>query len=37
MPIRGQNPFGPEFFALAEEGLPEYAMESLTPTRSKVD
>jgi len=34
MPIRGQNPFGPEFFALAEEGAPEYAMESITPTRT---
>jgi hypothetical protein len=33
MPIRGQNPFGPEFFALAEEGRPEYAMESITPTQ----
>ncbi len=33
MLIRGQNPFGPEFFALAEEGVPEYPMESVTPTR----
>jgi hypothetical protein len=33
MPIRGHNPFGPEFFALAEEGVPEYAMEAVTPTR----
>ncbi len=33
MPIRGQNPFGPEFFALASEGAPEYAMESVTPTK----
>jgi hypothetical protein len=33
MPIRGQNPFGPEFFALAGEGAPEYAMESVTPTK----
>jgi len=32
MPIRGQNPFGPEFFALAEEGKPSYALESITPT-----
>jgi len=32
MPLRGQNPFGPEFFALAEEGKPEYPMEALTPT-----
>lgn len=35
MPIRGQNPFGPEFFALAEEGVPEYPMEEVTPTREK--
>jgi hypothetical protein len=34
MPILGQNPFGPEFFALAEEGVPEYPMEAVTPTRS---
>jgi hypothetical protein len=33
MPIRGQNPFGPEFFALAEEGAPQYAMDAITPTR----
>jgi hypothetical protein len=33
MPIRGQNPFGPEFFALAEEGMPSYPMDDLTPTR----
>jgi hypothetical protein len=33
MPILGQNPFGPEFFALAEEGVPEYPMEAVTPTR----
>ena len=33
MPILGQNPFGPEFFALAEEGVPEYPMEAITPTR----
>jgi hypothetical protein len=32
MPIQGRNPFGPEFFALAEEGKPEYALEALTPT-----
>lgn len=37
MPIRGQNPFGPEFFALAGEGAPEYAMESVTPTREPSD
>jgi hypothetical protein len=35
MPIRGQNPFGPEFFALAQEGRPEYAMESVTPTQEE--
>jgi hypothetical protein len=35
MPIRGQNPFGPEFFALAEEGAPEYPMESVTPTKQQ--
>ena len=34
MPIRGQNPFGPEFFALAEEGSYEYAMDAVTPTRA---
>jgi tetratricopeptide (TPR) repeat protein len=33
MPIRGQNPFGPEFFALAREGAPAYPMEEVTPTR----
>ena len=33
MPIRGMNPFGPEFFELAEEGLPEYPMEAVTPTK----
>jgi hypothetical protein len=33
MPIRGLNPMGPEFFALAAEGVPEYPMEALTPTR----
>ncbi len=33
MPIRGMNPFGPEFFELAGEGAPEYDMESITPTR----
>jgi hypothetical protein len=34
MPILGGNPFGPEFFALAGEGVPEYPMEAVTPTRS---
>ena len=33
MPIRGRNPFGPEFFELAREGAPEYPMEAVTPTR----
>jgi hypothetical protein len=33
MPILGRNPFGPEFFSLAEEGAPEYPMEAITPTR----
>jgi len=35
MPIRGMNPFGPEFFELAEAGVPEYPMEAITPTRSE--
>lgn len=35
MPIRGQNPFGPEFFELASEGAPAYAMEAVTPTREE--
>ena len=33
MPIRGQNPFGPEFFELARDGVPEYPAEAVTPTR----
>jgi hypothetical protein len=33
MPIVGQNPFGPEFFALAKEGAPLYPMDDVTPTR----
>ncbi len=33
MPIRGQDPFGPDFFALAAEGAPRYALEEVTPTR----
>ncbi len=32
MPVRDMNPFGPEFFALAEEGTPTYPMEAVTPT-----
>ena len=35
MPIEGRNPFGPEFFELAGEGVPEYPMESVTPTRER--
>ena len=34
MLIRGRDPFGPEFFALAEEGKPDYPMEALTPTQA---
>ena len=33
MPILGGNPFGPEFFELVSEGVPEYPMEAITPTR----
>lgn len=33
MPILGGNPFGPEFFALAEEGREELPMEAVTPTQ----
>ncbi len=33
MPIRGQNPFGPEFFALAREGPAEFPMDEVTKTR----
>ena len=33
MPIRGMNPFGPEFFALAEEGKADFPMDEVTPTR----
>ncbi len=32
MPLRGGNPFGPEFFALAEKGKFDYALEAVTPT-----
>jgi hypothetical protein len=35
MPVRGLNPFGPEFFALAEAGQPTYPMEEVTPTRDE--
>ena len=37
MLIRGQNPFGPEFFELAKEGKPDYPMEAVTPTQDAVD
>ena len=33
MPIRGMNPFGPEFFELAAEGAAVYPMDAITPTR----
>ena len=33
MPIMGGHPFGPEFFALAEEGAAEVPMEAVTPTK----
>jgi hypothetical protein len=33
MPIRGMNPFGPEFFALVEDGAPVYPMDEVTQTR----
>ncbi len=33
MPMRGMNPFGPEFFELAEGGVPTYSMDEVTPTR----
>jgi len=35
MPIRGENPFGPEFFELAKEGAPTYPMDDVTPTRAE--
>jgi hypothetical protein len=35
MPIRGINPFGPDFFALAEEGAPVYPMDEVTQTRAQ--
>lgn len=34
MPLRGGNPFGPEFFALAEKGKFDYALEAVTPTHA---
>ena len=33
MPIRGQNPFGPEFFELARQGAAEFPMDEVTETR----
>jgi hypothetical protein len=33
LPIVGENPFGPAFFKLAEEGRSELPMEAITPTR----
>ena len=33
MLIRGQNPFGPEFFELARQGAAEFPMDEVTPTR----
>jgi hypothetical protein len=33
MPIRGMNPFGPEFFELAAEGMAVFPMDAITPTR----
>ena len=32
MPIRGMNPFGPEFFELAAEGIQVFPMDAITPT-----
>jgi hypothetical protein len=32
MPLRGKNPFGPEFFELAKQGKYDYALEAVTPT-----
>jgi hypothetical protein len=34
LPLRGGNPFGPEFFALAEQGKFDYALEAITPTHA---
>jgi len=33
MPIRGEDPFGDGFFALAGEGVPVYPMDEVTKTR----
>jgi hypothetical protein len=35
MPILGEDPFGPEFFKLAEGGRAELPMEAVTPTREE--
>ncbi len=35
MPIRGMNPFGPEFFELAAEGSSVYPMDEVTPTKDE--
>jgi hypothetical protein len=35
MPIRGMNPFGPEFFELAAEGSSVYPMDAITPTHDE--
>ena len=34
MPLRGGNPFGLEFFDLAEQGKFEYALEGTAPTHA---
>jgi len=34
MPLRGGNPFGPEFFELAGKGKHDYALEAITPTHA---
>jgi len=35
MPIRGENPFGPAFFQLAEEGASIYPMDAITQTQAE--
>ena len=35
MPIRGMNPFGPEFFELAADGSAVFPMDALTPTHDE--
>lgn len=34
MPLRGGNPFGPEFFELAKQGKFDYSLEAVTPTHA---